>query len=267
MLLRSVFLKTVRELRWPVFWTALGLGVLGGYFMWIFEAFTGTIDFQSMLDAFPPAIKALIGGTVIDLSSPTGFLNMELYPLILPLVLGGFAIAMGSGATAGEESRGTLDVLLSEPIQRWRVVTEKVLAMVIATAVVAAALLVGIQVGCAVGGTSVAVDRAAGGLVLATLLSLVFGGIALALGCWTGNRPAAIGITGALMVVTYFINALAPLVDGLDRIKGLSPFFYYLDGDPLRNGVDWAHAGMLAAIAVVAYMVALIGFERRDLAS
>jgi len=267
MLLRSVFLKTVRDLRWPVFWTGLGLGLMGAYFMWIYQAFSKTIDLQSILDAFPPAIKALIGGTVIDLSSATGFLNMELFPLMLPLILGGFAIALGSGATAGEESRGTLDVLLSEPIQRSRVVTEKVLATAIGTAAVAAALFVGLQVGCAVGGTSVAADRVAGGLVLATLLALVFGGIALALGCWTGNRAVAIGISGALMVVMYFVNALAPLVDSLDRIKGLSPFFYYMDGDPLRNGVDWAHAGVLAAAALAFYVLALIGFERRDLAS
>jgi ABC-2 type transport system permease protein len=267
MLLRSVFLKTVRDLRWPVLWAGLGLGILGAYFMWIYESFTTALDFQEILDAFPPAIKALIGGAVIDISSPTGFLNMELFPLMLPLVLGGFAIALGSGATAAEESRGTLDVLLSEPIQRWRVVTEKVLAMVIATAAVALALFVGIELGCALGGISVAVDRVAGGLVVATLLALVFGGIALSLACWTGNRALAIGLTGAILVIAYFINALAPLVDSLDRIQGISPFYYYLDGDPLRNGVNWAHAGILAGAALVFYVLALVGFERRDLAA
>jgi ABC-2 type transport system permease protein len=199
-------------------------------------------------------MMALVGGSLIDLSTPAGFLNMELFPLMLPIILGGFAITLGSGATAAEESRGTLDLLLSEPVQRWRVVTEKVVAMVLGTVVVAAALFVGVQLGAAIGGVSVPAGNLAGS-------------IALALGCWTGNRPLAIGVVGAVFVVTYFINALAPLVDVLNDIQAISPFFYYLEANPIRNGIDLVHAGVLAAITVVGFTAALVGFERRDLAA
>jgi len=267
MLLHSVFLKTLRDLRWPVFWAGLGLGVLGFYFIWLFPTFMGDLDLQAMLDSFPPALMALVGGPLIDLSTPSGFLNMELFPLMLPLILGGFAITLGSGATAAEESRGTLDLVLSEPVQRWRVVTEKVLAMTLATSVVAAALFVGVQLGAALGGVAVPAGNLAGALVSGTLLALAFGAMALAVGCWTGNRPLARGIVGAVFVVTYFINALAPLVEVLDDIQAVSPFFYYLEANPIRNGIDWAHAGVLAAIAVVGFVVALVGFERRDLST
>src|SRR5512143_3928530 len=129
MLLRNVLAKTLRDLRWPTFWTGLGMAILSGYFMWIYPTFAKTMDLQGMLDKFPDALKALIGAQLIDVSTPTGFLNMELFPLMLPLVLGGFAIALASGATAGEEARGTIDVLLSEPVERWRVVTEKSFAI------------------------------------------------------------------------------------------------------------------------------------------
>jgi ABC-2 type transport system permease protein len=267
MLLHSIFLKTIRDLRWPVFWAGLGLGVLGLYFMWLYPTFSNDLDLQALLDSFPPAMMALVGGSLIDLGSPAGFLNMELFPLMLPLILGGLAIALGSGATAAEESRGTLDVLLSEPVQRWRVVTEKALAMALGTAAVAAALFVGVQIGCAMAGVSVPAGNLAGGLLSGTLLALAFGSAALALGCWTGNRALSIGVVGALLVVTYFINALAPLVEVLDRIQGFSPFYYYLDANPLRNGISWGHAGILAAAAVGGYLVALVGFERRDLAT
>ncbi len=265
MLLRNVLTKTIRDLRWPTFWTGLGLAVLSGYFMWIYPTFTKTMDLQGMLDKFPDALKALIGASLIDLSTPTGFLNMELFPLMLPLVLGGFAIALGSGATAGEESRGTIDVLLSEPVERWRVVTEKAVAIVIATVVVSVAMFIGLWLGGVIVDSAIALDKVVAGLVMATLLAFAFGAIALAISCWSGNRGMAIGITGAILVVTYFVNALSVLVDALDKIKGISPFYYYLGNDPLRNGVDVGHAAVLLVIALVGYGAALVAFERRDL--
>ncbi len=265
MLLHSVLLKTLRDMRWPTFWTSLGLAVLGFYFMWIINTFEGTFDWQGLMDQFPPAMKALVGGQLIDFSSPTGFLNMELFPLMLPLVVAGFAMALASGTTAAEEARGTLDVLLAEPIGRARILVEKVAAIVAGTIVVGVALFIGIWLGAAAVSADVDLGLVAAGVVSAILLGLAFGGVALALGCATGNRGLAIGATGALLVVTYFVNALAPLVDALDRVKGLSPFYYYIGNDPLRNGLDPGHAAVLAAVAVAAFAAALVLFEGRDL--
>lgn len=267
MLLRNVLLKTLRDLRWPTLWTGLGMAALGFYFMWLYPAIGKMFDLQEMLDKFPPALKALVGGSLIDVSTPTGFLNMELFPLMLPLILGGFAIAVASGATAGEEARGTMDVLLSEPVERWRVVTDKAIALSIATIAVSAALFVGLVAGAAVAGTSLALDRVLAGLASGTLMGLAWAGIALGLAAYSGNRGLAVGLTAALLVVTYFVNAMAPLVDVLDRIKWISPFYYYIGGDPIRNGLNIGHAAVLAAIAIAGYIVALVAFERRDLAS
>ncbi|HEX8941086.1 MAG TPA: ABC transporter permease subunit [Candidatus Limnocylindrales bacterium] len=265
MLLRNVFLKSLRDLRWPSFWTGLGMAVLGFYFMWLYPTFGKQLDLQAMVDAFPPAIKALVGGSLIDLSSPEGFLNMELFPLMLPLILGGFAMAVASGATAGEESRGTLDVLLAAPIGRLPVLVEKVAAIVLATVAVAVCLFVAIWGGAAFTGTALALDKVAAAVALATLLALAFGALTLAIAAFTGERAVALGIAGAVLVVTYFVNALAPMVDALDRIRGLSPFYYYIGSDPVRNGLDVGHAAILGALAVTLFVVALVAFERRDL--
>ncbi len=267
MLLHNVLLKTIRDLRWPVFWTGLGLAVLGGYFMWIFPTFSKTLDFQSLLDKFPPGIKALIGGSMIDLSSPSGFLNVELFPLMLPLVLSAFAVGLASGATAGEEARGTLDLLLAEPVQRWRVLTEKAIALALATAVVAACLFVGIEVAVIALGLDLPTANVVAGILLAILLALGFGAITLALAALTGNRARSIGVMAALIIASYFVNALAPLVDVLNSIRGLSLFYYYIGNDPIRNGIDIGHALVLGAIALVAFGLALVAFERRDLAA
>jgi ABC-2 type transport system permease protein len=147
MLLRSVFGKTIRDLRWPTFWVAISLAIGGGYFTALFPTYTQAFDLEEMMAKMPDSIKALIGGMDKDLSTATGFLNVELFPLILPALMVGFAVALCSGFTAGVESRGTIDILLSYPVPRWRMVLEKMAALVIALVVAAAVMLAGIRSG------------------------------------------------------------------------------------------------------------------------
>jgi ABC-2 type transport system permease protein len=52
---------------------------------------------------------------------------------------------------------------------------------------------------------------------------------------------------------------------GLGRWAQLSPWHYALGSDPLRNGVDLAHLGLLTALCAVALVLAAATFARRDL--
>jgi len=267
MLLRSVFGKTIRDLRWPTLWTALALFAIAGYFTLLYPTYSKTFDLQSLLDKIPPAMKAIIGGQFIDVSTVNGFLNIELFPLILPAVLAGYAVAQGSGMTAGEEARGTIDILLSLPVSRRRFVLDKSAAVTISLVLIAAAMWAG-AVGGALGSAS-AVDAGdvAAGLVLATLLALDFGALALLIAAATGARGAAIGVPVAVLIVMYFINALAPIITSLDAIKGLSLFYWYLEGDPLRQGLSGLDAAVLGVVAMVLLVLSLLAFERRDVAT
>jgi ABC-2 type transport system permease protein len=56
-------------------------------------------------------------------------------------------------------------------------------------------------------------------------------------------------------------------VDGLATIRPLSLFRYYMGGDPLRNGLSLGDAAVLAAVAAVFLAIAVVAFERRDLAA
>ena len=74
------------------------------------------------------------------------------------------------------------------------------------------------------------------------------------------------GLTSAFGVTAYFVNALAPLAEGIEGLQRLSPFYYYIGGSPLVNGLNLAHAGVLVALTAAAVAVALVTFQRRDLA-
>lgn len=265
MLLRNVFGKTIRDLRWPTFWVALGMGAMTGYFAVLFPTYSRLFDLNTMLEQLGPAAKLLGAGA--DASSLVGFLHIELFSMILPALMVVLTAGMASGFTAGEESRGTIDVLLSYPVSRRRLILEKTAAVVLACIACGVTVWVFALAGAAASASELPPDKLAAALVMLVLLGLAFGALALAISAATGNRGAAIGVAVGVMVVMYLIDALAAIVDGLNAIRPLSLFRYYLGNDPLRNGVNLGDASVLAVVAAVLLVAALVAFERRDLAA
>jgi ABC-2 type transport system permease protein len=176
MLLRNVFTKTIRDLRWPTFWVALGCGLMTGYFAVLFPTYSKVMDMNSLLAKMGPMAK-LFGSQVGDASTLVGFLHFELFSMMLPAGMIAFAAGMASGFTASEESRGTIDVLLSYPVPRRRLVLEKSLAITIACCVVAAATGLFAVAGAAISASELPAGPLTAALALVVLLGLAFGAV------------------------------------------------------------------------------------------
>ena len=67
-------------------------------------------------------------------------------------------------------------------------------------------------------------------------------------------------------MLAYLVNALRPAADILEPARFVTPFYYYIGADPLSNGLDPAHAAVLAVATVLLFLVAVVTFERRDIA-
>lgn len=264
-MLRNVFLKTLRDHRrsligWVIGLTAFTLFVL---------AFYPTIQesgaqFNRLLKTLPPALRAL-SGRVADLS-PAGYLNGQYFNLLAPLLLLIFAIGFGARTLAGEERDGTLELVLASPVPRWRIVAEKFAAMTAGTALIGLAMAAILAAGTPAFGIDVPPGRLIQAVLSAVLLGLVFGSLALATAAVTGKRSVAAAVATVLAVNSYLVNAFAPLSDGVDAVKGLSPFYYYSAADPVRNGADPLHLAFLAFLTLVFFGLSLVAFDRRDVA-
>jgi ABC-2 type transport system permease protein len=55
------------------------------------------------------------------------------------------------------------------------------------------------------------------------------------------------------------------LSSALGDLARLSPFFYYLTGDPLVNGLQWGHAAVLGGLTGALVAASMVLFNRRDL--
>lgn len=263
----SVALMSLRTARRGLLWWALGLVGLVAMMVAIYPSVRGNAALERFLRDSPEALKTFTEfGGIADLS-PAGYLGREIFALMGPLLLLVAGIGGGAGAIAGEEERGTLDLLLSHPVSRRRLALEKLGALAAELTALTLVLWLALVVGCAAAGMDISAWKLAAGCVALLLLALAFGALAFLVGVATGRRGRAIALTTAVAVAAYLVNTLAPLTGALKPLRPLSPFFHYAAGDPLRHGLSGWHALVLAGIAVVAAVLAPLVLERRDLAA
>ncbi len=258
MLLRTVFTKGLRD-RWMGFAIAAATLVL---FMFYAMAVYSEIDLSIYTD-LPEGIRELMG---IPEGADAASLS---YNVMLgfagALALTGLAISLGSASIAGEERMGTLGLLLANPKSRTHILVSKAGSMILLTAVGAAVLwaasyLVPSVLDVQIGETHI------NAMMLHLFLNALFYGFgAMAIGAWTGNRSLASGVAAGVMIISYFAVGLLPLIESVSGLARLFPWYYYDSGDPLVNGVNWLHVGVLAAGCVVFAATALVGVNRRDL--
>lgn len=216
-----------------------------------------------LAEQLPDALMALTGGG--DLSTPEGFFQLETYGLMGPIAVIAVTVAIGSGALAGEEHRGTMGILLANPIKRSYIVWQKLVAMVLGAAVVGLGVFAGTLAGSLAGGLDLDLWNVAATALLMTLLGLVFGAVALAIGALTGRpRIAAFGAAGVALLF-YVVNSFFPLSESLAEAARISPFYYFLSSDPLVEGLNIGHAAILSAVALLLALFSVFAFERRDI--
>lgn len=266
-MLRNIFLKTFYEHRRGLLWWAVGLMAYAGMIVGFYPSIDKMPDVNRILEMAPKELMAAFVGDIRDITSPAGYLNSQIFFLLGPLLLLIFAVGQGSGGLAGEEERGTLDLLLANPVTRTRVVAEKLAALVVMTLGLAAMLWLGLAASAPLVKLEIAAGRMAEATLSSALLALVFGMLAAAVGAATGNRGLSLGIASGLTAITYLLNALAAAAKGLKPYRILSPFYYATAADPLANGLNWGHAAVLAALVALFAAVAWATFQRRDLAA
>ena len=136
----------------------------------------------------PEAFRSLFAASGADMSTPVGYIQIELLSFMGPVLVLLYAVGAGSSSVAGEEDRRTLDLLLTTPVTRSRVVVDKALAMVVGTLGLSALLGVALVAEGALAGMDLPAGNVAAAMLHLGLLGLVFGSIALAI---RGRWPSA----------------------------------------------------------------------------
>jgi ABC-2 type transport system permease protein len=261
-MLTNVFTKTLRDQRRALVGWSIGLVLL----VVLESALWPTVRHMGNLDEFianyPDALKELF--KLDQFGAGTGFLNGELYSLMLPILFLVYGIGRGARSVAGEEEAGTLEVLLTTRVSPTSLVLHRAAALAVTMLGLGLVLFLAVAICSPAFDLDIPIGEAAAGSLAMVLLGTEFGALALAVSAVTGRHAIATAVTSAAAVATYLLYAAGGLVEAIRPWRGISPFDQALAAGPLGGGVPWAFLWLPTA-AVVFVVSALPVFDRRDI--
>ena len=260
----EVVAQTVRERARSTLWWSLGLAAIVALTVAFYPSVRGDSSLNDFSEQLPESLRALFVGGELDITSAAGYLNSQIFAMVAPLVLLVFAIGHGSGAVAGEEERGTLDLLLAHPLRRRDYVLQRFGAMTALLVVLVVVLLLTTALGAVPVNLDIGLGKLAAGSVSVGLLALLFGTLALAVGAARPGRATAIAVPAGVAVAAWLFDGLSHTVGALAGWRPASPFYWALGKQPLRDGAQWGAWAILLAVTAVLVVAAAAGLERRD---
>lgn len=263
--MKAVIKWTLWGRRWGVVWWSIGVSGFIFLNMIFYPSFRDdAAELQKTFENLPDAAVQLFGGST-DFFSPVGFVNSQIFFMMLPLLLGILAISLGSNLIAREEQDKTIEMLLARPLSRGRLLLAKGLAGMLTLAVVTAVALFTIIVTAKVVNLEVPLSALVKVIFVCFLLVLSFGAVAFLLTAIGKARSASLGLAAVIALGGYFVSSLAGTVHWLAVPSKFFPFHYYQSETILRGTYDWAHALFFIAVIVACSVIAWICFRRRDL--
>jgi len=241
---------------------SLGMALYALVIVYLYPDFKNSTSLDQLVKNGPTA--AAFFGINGSLTSPSGWLNANLYANFLPLIMLLITIGYGAGCLAGQDEDGTLSLVVTLPITRRSILVQKVLSLTIQ-----ATLLALVTMLCVVVGRhyelSIPISHLVGVSVGVALLGIDFGLLAIVAGTWTGSRGTALGLSASIAVISYLVSSLAPVISWLRPARYLSLFYWSVGNGQVSGGLSLGSAGVLVITALILLFTSIWTFRRLDL--
>lgn len=256
-----VFTKTLRDSRRSLLgWTA-GITIAAVAYAGFYPqmAANGAAQAENLPEGLRDALN------MNDIATAAGYLGSTVFGMIVPLLAMFLGAAVGARVSAADEESGTLDLLLAHPITRTSLLAQRFAALVATATGIGAIVWLGML---AIRGsaelTTISIGQFAAQCVHLVLLIVCFGAVATAIGAFTGHRGTVFALTAVVGVAAWAVHTFGDQI-GIGWAAYLSPFHYYIDSQPLRNGIGLSGIAVLACTAVVLVTTGAYRFNQRDL--
>jgi ABC-2 type transport system permease protein len=237
----------------------LPIGAWSAFVVAIYPSVEGALS--KAISSYPESLKQAFG--IAELTSVEQYLNAEMLSLIVPLAVGYLAVRSVASGLSGAAESGRLDVLLSAPVSRRRLVASGFAATAIELAAVLAVSLLITALGGLVAGAGLCFGLALAGFANVWPLALLFAGFGVVATGWSLRTSVVTGSVAGVLVAMYVADLVGRLDTSLDWIRYGSVFRYY--GKAIEDGIDpVAFVGVTVVAVAFAALGALL-FERRDI--
>jgi len=236
----------------------------GGILAWTVGSSLGAVYLAS---TGRPIVDTLVKGssafrnylTVAGHGDPYVALTGYFWYGIFVTVLSIYAITQVSRWSA-DDNEGRLEMVLSAPVSRTRVVLERALTLLIDTIVIVAVSSIAFYIAAHAANINMPVVDVVQASVPLIPLALSFA----AVGALLASRVprATVAVLAAIAFLSYLLTELGPLLKLPDWVANLSVFSLY--GNPLTSGIDWTGFSVMLAITIAGFGAGAILMRQRE---
>jgi ABC-2 type transport system permease protein len=183
-----------------------------------------------------------------------------LFFTFLVIIVAAYAVTQ-VGSWTSEETDGKLELVLSAPLPRWRLLLGRFFATILMSALVIGIVATTLTIGVIIGGIELDAFRIFEAFFGLWVLCIV---VAAAGYIMAAFQPGlAVSILGGLVILSYIVQLFGQLLKLPKWLVNLSIFTQY--GEPLRSGLNWTAQSVMLGIAVAFVAIATYRFSTRDL--
>ncbi len=262
----AVFFETLRRTWQQTLYWGIGLGLMalvGVLAVPLLDA----LDYAKLLETLPPMLlqAAGIGDDMTFATTPEGMVALVFFGKFA-LFFVAYPVVMGMRVTTNEETDGILDVLLSLPVARARIILEKVAAYLLNMLFLTLIIFLGVWLGSRL----IDIPLHTGRLVESTFNLLPTLTFVLAFTTFTGallgQRPLALGVVTGFVLGSYMLDTIGGMAKEsvVGSLRLLSFFSHYNPSGVMQYGLSWLTVAGLLALSAVLVAGAVWAFQRRD---
>ena len=225
-------------------------------------------ELNKLLEAYPESFMKAFG---IDSASSMfstleNYLSTEMFSFFWPILMIVAAVSFAGYAIAGDIDKGTIEMVLSQPISRVKLFISRYIAGAIGLTFFSAISAFSPIVWAELHGIDYDIKKFAILSVGCVLFSLAVYGFAMLISSLVSDKGKVGMITGGTIALMYVLNILSSLEEKLINLKYASFFHYYRGETLLGKGefVEWSVLA-LGGFAAVTFLLALWRFSKRDI--
>ncbi|MGB1286721.1 MAG: ABC transporter permease subunit [Aggregatilineales bacterium] len=261
-----IFINTLKSNWRGMLGWGIGMLSLG----WMIVAVIPNVDalqqYADLVGTLPPAMLSIFGASdVAAIATPEGFIAFGFFTYAV-FILCAYGVLTGISITAGEEDSGILDMVLSQPVKRWRIIAERFAAHTIIVIGIALLSFAGIFIGSLFTQLEIDLGLALMGCLNMIPITLFIIAMTAVLAVIVRRKNVAMGIAGAIIIGSYFLNFLGEsATDTILADLRAASFFRYFDASTVMSeGLIIGNVAVLLIVAAICFAGTIMMFERRD---
>lgn len=262
-----VILRELKDRRYSLLaYSAIAFGILVLYLS-LYPTIHSSMDkFQALYSSYPKELYQAFGIENFSLSTVEGYLAVEYFSIVWPILAIFFAVSRAGTAIAGEIEKGVMNFYLMLPISRTKFYIAKYIGFIAALVVFTLLSVAVLAPAASIFDSSVHIDRYWQVLFLSFLFTWAMYAVALCLSAIFSERSKVYMITGGALVAMYVMYVIAGLQKSWEWLHNYTVFYYYNAQDVLTNAnFRWSSVVLFGACIVVFSILGLIFFRQRDI--